>query len=363
MLNRVLPQIESEATSREYGRFVIGPLESGYGITLGNALRRVLLSSLQGAAVTSIRVSGVPHEFTVIPHVKEDMTALVLNVKELRFKIHSDADESYRITLDVNGEGEVTGADLIMPSQVEIINPETHLLTADSSDVDLEIEMVVSRGRGYSPAEDRGRLPIGDIPLDAIFSPVRKANFSVTKTRVGGMTDYDRLEMEIWTDGSILPEEALTESARILVEVFSRVAGMGKAIVFAVEKTEDGAAVPSRMMDVPIEELDLSVRAYNCLKRAGIVKVGEILAMLEQGEDEIMSIRNFGRKSLDELMDRLRVKGYLEGIKVKPSSKADLDEDEVEDDEEAEASDDDLDMMFDELDDADDLIEDVDGEI
>ncbi|NLF38115.1 DNA-directed RNA polymerase subunit alpha, partial [bacterium] len=227
-MNRVLPQIESEACSQQYGRFVIGPLESGYGLTLGNALRRVLLSSLSGAAVTSIRVSGVPHEFTVIPHVKEDMMALILNVKQIRFKVNTELEDEFRIRLEVQAEGEVTAADLQCPSQIEVINPELLLLTADSNDVDLDIEMTVRQGRGYLPAEERGRLSIGEIPVDAVFSPVRKANFQVNRTRVGQMTDYDRLVMEIWTDGSITPEAALSFSAHILVDHFSRIAGMGQ---------------------------------------------------------------------------------------------------------------------------------------
>jgi len=324
-----LPQIECEACSQQYGRFVIGPLESGYGITLGNALRRVLLASLAGAAVTSIRVSGVPHEFSVIPHVKEDMTALILNVKQIRFKFHTELEEEFRLRLEVKGEGEITATDIQCPSQVEVINPELLLLTADSNEVDLDIEMVVQRGRGYSPAEDRGRLPIGEIPVDAVFSPVRKANFQVTKTRVGQMTDYDRLVMEIWTDGSIAPEASLSASAHILVDHFSRIAGLGQVVIEPAKALSD-EGIPSRIADAPIEELDLSVRAYNCLKRAGIMKVGEILAMLEQGEDEIMSIRNFGRKSLDELLERLKVKGYLDTINFKPSGTAAGEEDEEE---------------------------------
>jgi len=210
-----------------------------------------------------------------------------------------------------------------------VINPELLLLTADSNEVDLDIEMVVQRGRGYSPAEDRGRLPIGEIPVDAVFSPVRKANFQVTKTRVGQMTDYDRLVMEIWTDGSIAPEASLSASAHILVDHFSRIAGLGQVVIEPAKALSD-EGIPSRIADAPIEELDLSVRAYNCLKRAGIMKVGEILAMLEQGEDEIMSIRNFGRKSLDELLERLKVKGYLDTINFKPSGTAAGEEEEEE---------------------------------
>jgi len=271
------------------------------------------------------------------------MTSLILNVKQLRFQFHTEMDDSFRARIEVKGEGEITGADLIVPSQIEVINPELHLLTADSNDVDLDIEMVVSKGRGYSPAEDRGRLPIGEIPVDAVFSPVQKANFEVTRTRVGQMTDYDRLVMEVWTDGSISPDEALSEAARILVEHLSRIAGLGKALVVTSEPVQEEAGVRSRVADVPIEELDLSVRAYNCLKRAGIVRVGEVLAMLEQGEDEIMSIRNFGRKSLDELLERLQAKGYLEAIDYRPSGKMD-DEDDDDDDDELDELDDDEDF-------------------
>ena len=313
MLNRVLPQIECEASTHQYGRFIISPLESGYGITLGNSLRRVLLSSLPGAAVTSIRISGVHHEFSVIPHVKEDMTGLILNVKQLRFQLHTELEETLRLHLEVSHEGEVTGADLRCPAQVDVINPELHLLTADSNDVDLDMEMVVSRGRGYSPAEERGRLPIGEIPVDAVFSPVMKANYQVTRTRVGHLTDYDRLVVEVWTDGSISPESAISESARILVEHLSRIAGLDAVALpspEAAQKAEEGG-IPSSVADTPIEELELSVRAYNCLKRASIVRVGEILNMLEQGEDEILAIRNFGRKSLVELLEKLEAKGWI----------------------------------------------------
>jgi len=336
LLNRVLPQIECESSSRQYGRFVISPLESGYGITLGNSLRRVLLSTLQGAAVTSIRVGGVPHEFSVIPHVKEDMTGLILNVKQLRFQLHSELEESFRLHLEVSSEGEVTGADLRCPAQVDVINSELHLLTADSNEVDLDIELVVGKGRGYSPAEERGRLPIGDIPVDAIFSPVRKANYKVTRTRVGQMTDYDRLVMEVWTDGSISPETAVSESARILVEHLSRIAGLDEVVAAPVadETSEQVGGIPSSVADAPIEELELSVRAYNCLKRASIVRVGEILSMLEQGEDEILAIRNFGRKSLVELLDKLEAKGFLDLIDFTLSQEEyDDDDDDEEDDE------------------------------
>ena len=306
-MNRILPKIDIEAIAQNYGKFVIGPLESGFGITLGNALRRTLLSSLPGAAVTSVRVSGVHHEFSPIPNVQEDMTMFILNIKQLRLKL--DGDGPVRLRLHVSGEGEITAGDLECPAEVEIINSELNLLTADSPDADLEIECVVERGRGYSPAEERGRLPIGDIPVDAIFSPIRKANYTVERMRVGQMTDFDRLIFEVWTDGTIAPQEALRQSAQILVHHFSLVAGVSETKI-EPELVEPRAKVPSRTYDIPIEELGLSVRAYNCLKRAGITKVGEVLERLEKGEEEILSVRNFGRKSLEELKESLMTRGF-----------------------------------------------------
>lgn len=307
MLNMVLPKIEIEASSQNYGHFVISPLESGYGITLGNALRRVLLSSLPGAAVTSIRLSGIHHEFSAVPHVREDMTRLILNVKQIRMACNSE--DPVRIYVEIKHEGPVTAGDLVCPPEVEIVNPDQYLLTADSNDVDLDMEMVVSVGRGYSPAEERGRLPLGEIPVDAIYSPVRKAAYRVERTRIGQQTDYDRLNLEIWTDGTVTPEEAMRSSADILLQHLTLLAGAKAVEVETPETEEEG--IPSRVYDAPIEELELTVRAYNCLKRAGITKVGEILRRMEKGEDEMLAIRNFGKKSLDELVDKLREKNYL----------------------------------------------------
>lgn len=307
MSNIVLPKIETDAVTQGYGRFVISPLESGYGITLGNALRRVLLASLPGAAVTSIRLSDVYHEFSPIPGVKEDMTTLILNIKQLRLKMYTD--EPTYMRLAVHGEGVVTAGDIEAPPSVEIMNPDLHLLTVDSDDVDLEIEFQVEKGRGYSPASERGQSPIGELPVDAIFSPVRKANYTVERTRVGQMTNYDQLIMEIWTDGTMRPLDALREAARILVQHFSLVAGAEEAPLEEEEVVEEG--IPSRIYDTPIEELDLSVRVYNCLKRTGIAKVGEVLEKLAEGDDEMLTIRNFGTKSLVELKEKLAAKGFL----------------------------------------------------
>ena len=307
MLNMVLPKIEVEASSQNYGHFVISPLESGYGITLGNALRRVLLSSLPGAAVSSIRLSGIHHEFSAIPHVREDTTQLILNVKQIRLK--SVTDDPVRMHVEVTNEGPITAGDLIAPPEVEIVNSDLYLLTADSNDVDLDFELVVERGRGYSPAEERTRLPLGEIPVDAIFSPIRKAAYRVERTRIGQQTDYDKLNLEIWTDGTISPEEAMRESAKLLVQHLQLLAGVEKVEVEA--KVEEAEGIPARVADAPIEELELTVRAYNCLKRAGITKVGEILRRMEKGEEEMLAIRNFGKKSLDELVEKLAEKNYL----------------------------------------------------
>lgn len=307
MLNMVLPKIEVDASSVNYGRFVVSPLESGYGITLGNALRRVLLSSLPGAAVTSIRISGIHHEFSPIPHVREDTQRLILNVKQIRLK--SRTEDNVRLRVEVTSEGPITAGDLIAPPEVEIVNPDLYLLTADSDSVDLDLEMIVGMGRGFSPAEDRVRLPLGEIPVDAIYSPVRKAAYRVERTRIGQQTDYDKLILEVWTDGTLSPEEAVRRSANLLLQHLQLLAGEEVKAPEKEKEAEQG--IPARVYDAPIEELELTVRAYNCLKRAGITRVGEILKRMEKGEEEMLAIRNFGKKSLDELVEKLDDKGYL----------------------------------------------------
>lgn len=308
LMSMVLPKVECEASSRGYARFVIGPMGSGYGLTLGNALRRTLLSSMTGAAITSIRVSDVHHEFSVIPHVKEDMTQLILNVKQVRLRIYHDDSDSARLRLEVGGEGVVTAGDLECPGDVEIINPDLYLFTVDSDEAEVEMELTVQRGKGYSPAEERGKLPIGELPIDAIFSPIRKVGYEVERARVGQMTNFDRLIMEIWTDGTIRPQEALSEAAKLLVKHLLLVAGVEEEI--PEEKAEE-EGIPARVYDMLIEDLDLSVRVYNCLKRIGITNVGEVLERLEKGDDEILAIRNFGPKSLAELREKLQARGLL----------------------------------------------------
>jgi DNA-directed RNA polymerase subunit alpha len=310
--NMVTPKIEREAEARNYGKFVISPLERGYGVTLGNALRRVLLSSLDGAAVSSIRIADVQHEFADIPGVREDVIRLMLQIKQLRMMMH-DVDNA-RLHLEVHGAGAVTAADIIAPPEIEIVNPDLYLFTVDDNDAELEIELTVDKGRGYSPADDRtGHLPIGELPVDAIYSPVRRVNWKVGYARVGQSTNYDSLIIEIWTDGTINPEETLSTSAKILIDHLRHLAGVSEETLATIaEEEEEGSRLTSEMIETPIENLDLSVRVFNSLKRTGITTVGEVLELLEKGDEAVMSIRNFGEKSLDELRQKMHEKGYLQ---------------------------------------------------
>lgn len=318
--NMVMPKIEREAVARNYGKFVISPLESGYGITIGNALRRVLLSSLEGAAVSSIRITDVPHEFSDVPGVREDVLQLMLNIKQLRLILH-DVD-SARLRIEVQGEGVVTAADIIAPGEVEIVNPELYLFTVDDDKARLEIEMNVEKGRGYSPSDERGRLPIGELPTDAIFSPVSRVRYDVGQARVGQDTSFDRLVIEIWTDGTVKPEEALSKSAQIVMAHMRDLSGVTEESLMLAAAEEEEPKVTSEVYEIPIENLDLSVRVFNSLKRTGITNVGEVLEMLDKGPEAMLSIRNFGEKSLDELKERLSEKGYLETEEAEPQAEA-----------------------------------------
>jgi len=330
LLKMVLPKIECEASTKNYGRFSISPLETGYGVTIGNALRRVLLSSLSGAAITSLRVAGVFHEFSPISGAKEDMTTLILNAKKLRLRYF--AEDPVRMLVSGRGKSEVTAADIEAPPDVEIINPELHLLTLDSSDTELDIEFTVERGRGYSPAEERAKLPIGQIPIDAIFSPIPKTSVSVERTRVGQVTDYDRLLIEIWTDGTIRPAEALSSAAQLLVRHMTPVANFSEVPTEEMKEPEGTRpGIPSQVYDTPIEVLELSMRAYNCLKRAGITKVGEILDRWQRGQaNELLAIRNFGQKSLQELLGKMQEKKFLvlEGDELAPEGETEAEQEE-----------------------------------
>ena len=316
--NMVMPKIEREAEARNYGKFVISPLEHGYGVTLGNALRRVLLSSLEGAAVTSIRIVDVLHEFSDIPGVREDVLQVMLQVKQLRLIM--EGVDSTRMHLEVRGEGVVTAADIIAPPEIKIINPDLYLFTADSAKARLDIEFTVERGRGYAPSNERGRMPIGELPVDAIFGPVKRINWEVQSARVGQSTNYDKLILEIWTDGAIPPETALSTSAKILIDHLRYVAGISEeTLSIALEKEVSGSHLTSEVAETPVESLDLSVRVFNSLKRTGIITVGDVLELLEKGDQAVMSIRNFGEKSLEELRIKMREKGYLKDEPKKES--------------------------------------------
>jgi DNA-directed RNA polymerase subunit alpha len=314
--NMVMPKIEREAEARNYGKFVISPLERGYGHTLGNALRRVLLSSLDGAAVTSIRIADVLHEFSDIPGVREDVIQVTLQIKQLRLKL--DGVDTTRMHLEVRGEGVVTAADIITPAEVEVINPDLYLFTVDNHKTKLDLEMTVERGRGYSPANERGgRLPIGELPVDAIFSPVKRVNWEVTSARVGQSTAYDKLVLEIWTDGTVSPEKSLSTAAKLIIEHLRFIAGVSEeTLAISIEKEVSGSRLTSEVAETPVEALDLSVRVFNSLKRTGITTVGDVLELLDKGDQAVMSIRNFGEKSLDELRQKMREKGYLKDEKT-----------------------------------------------
>ena len=309
MLHHVLPKIECEARTQSYGRYAIGPMMRGYGVTVGVAMRRVLLSSLPGAAISSVRVTGVQHEFTDIPGAKEDMLMLTLNLKKVRLISHSD--ERVRMRVSARGKSVITAGDIEAPADIEIVNPELQLLSLDTPDSELELELMVERGVGYSPSNEHDKeLPIGEIPVDAIFGPIVKVNYAVEKARIEQFTDYDLLKLEIWTDGTMRPGEALTQAARILQQHFAPLAEFSGSDSEVIE-TEVAGPARSNTHDVSIDDLDLAQRASNCLKRHGITSVGEILERLEREPGELLAIRNFGEKSLAELVDKLKAKGFL----------------------------------------------------
>ncbi len=303
----VVPQVRKLETSANYGKFDIEPLEPGFGTTLGNTLRRVLLSSLWGAAVTSIQIDGVAHEFTAIPHVKEDVTEVILNLKKLCLK--SFTEDPVTLLLDVKGPAEVRASHIQTSSDVEIVNPDLYICTLAAKG-HLRMELNVERGKGYVPAERNKRegQPIGVIPIDAIFSPVEKANFTVEKTRVGQSTDYDRLLIEVWTDGTMSPEQAVSTAASLFTEHLKLFVRFRDSIEEQEAERRGEKSAQNRLMDTPIEELDLSVRAFNCLKANEIQTVGQLL---QKKEEELLALRNFGRKSLDEIKEKLVEKGFI----------------------------------------------------
>lgn len=292
-------------TDKNYGKFIVEPLERGYGTTLGNSLRRILLSSLPGAAVTSIKIDGILHEFSTVPGVKEDVTAIILNLKKLSVRLNGDTPK--RAIINAVGPKEVTAADIISDGDVEIFNPELHIATLDEN-ATLVMEINLANGRGYTPADQNKTesTPIAVIPVDSIYTPARKVNFTVQNTRVGQITDYDRLILEIWTDGSISPEESVSIGAKIMQEhlkLFIDLTDSMDSVEIMVEKEEDQK---EKALEMTIEELELSVRSFNCLKRANINTVEELT---HKSEDDMMKVRNLGKKSLDEVKYKLEELG------------------------------------------------------
>lgn len=311
------PRIEIAELSDDgmYGRFVVEPLERGYGTTLGNGLRRILLSSLPGAAVSSVKIENVLHEFSTISGVKEDVTEIILNIKNLDIKNHSDSSDPKIAYIEAEGECVITGADIKVDSDIEILNPDLHIATLSGGpDSKLFMEMTIIKGRGYVSADRNKRKdqPIGVIPVDSIFTPVRRVNFTVENTRVGQITDYDKLTLEVWTNGTKKPDEAVSLGAKVLSEhlnLFINLSENAKNVEVMVEKEEDKK---EKVLEMSIEELDLSVRSYNCLKRAGINTVEDLT---NRTEEEMMKVRNLGRKSLEEVLNKLADLGFS----LKPS--------------------------------------------
>ena len=286
---------------RNYAKFICEPLERGYGMTIGNSLRRILLSSLPGAAITSIKINGVVHEFSTIPGIVEDVPELIVNSKSVRLKVFDNEEKIMRI--DFKGAGEITAGDIVTDGTVEILNPELHIATT-SSNCDFHMEMTVNRGRGYNVAEKNKKenAPIDVLAIDSIFTPVKKVNYSVENTRVGQMVDYDKLTIEVWTDGSLKPFEALSLAAKVMtghLELFIDLSETAKNTQVMVEKEE---SKKEKVLEMPIEELELSVRSYNCLKRAGIATVEDLA---NKSQEDMMKVRNLGKKSLDEVTNKL----------------------------------------------------------
>ena len=305
-------EVEEETLTLTYGRFTAEPFERGFGITLGNSLRRIMIASLQGAAITAVRIDGILHEFSTIPGVREDVTEIVLNLKEARLKLHSDGPET--VYIKAKGEGAVTAKDIIVNSNVEVLNPDLHIATL-SADATLHMELTVNRGRGYCPAEKNRHpnQPIGTIPIDSIFSPIRKVNYNITHARVGQITDYDKLSLEVWTDGSISPEDAVAYAAKIIQTQLK--------LFINFDEGPDPDPVEVKVAQPPvnpniyknIDELELSVRSSNCLRNANIRYIGELV---QRSEPEMLKTKNFGRKSLNEIKEILSDMGLTLGMKL-----------------------------------------------
>lgn len=304
MSRLAIPKIECVESQDNFGRFSASPIEKGFGVTLGNSLRRVLLSYLPGAAVTRIRIEGVLHEFSTIPHIKEDVTEFILNVKELR--LIPISGEPGKLTLEVSREGPIYASDIKPSNDFEVANPDLYLATLDSAEASLEVEFEVELGEGYRPAETSDDMLIGTIPVDAIFTPILKVNYNVEPTHVGKEISRDRLQLEVWTDGSISPVEAVSQSAAILVEQFNPFVKCSQEVATKVEEQRVSLSIPEELYNMPVDKMELSVRTMNCLRRGGIENVGQIIS---RGRKGLMALRNFGQKSREELEERLAEMG------------------------------------------------------
>ena len=304
MAGLLVPHIECTEQTQNFGRFVAEPLEKGFGITLGNSLRRVLLGYLSGAAITQVRIEGVQHEFTVIPNAKEDVIDFLLNLKEVRIKPLSDHGGT--LTLEIEGEGRICAADIKPSADFEIINPELCLITLNNPKSRLYVEMDVEIGTGFRPAESTENTPVGTIPVDAIFTPIRKVNYAIEPTHLGRETSRERLRMEIWTDGTMSPVDAMSNAASILIEQLTPFVEFVKISQMKAEERAIRLSIPDEKYNMPVEQLDLSVRTMNCLRRSNITTVGELVA---KGTKELLKLRNFGQKSYQEIEDRLSIIG------------------------------------------------------
>jgi DNA-directed RNA polymerase subunit alpha len=307
VLDIAMPKIEVVQAAENYGRFKIEPLDPGYGHTLGNALRRVLISSIPGSAITKVKIEGVFHEFSTLNGMKEDFTEVILNIKGIRLRCY--AERPVKLNLIKSGPGAVRAKDLEIPSNVELSNPEHYICMLDSEQARLDMELTVERGRGYVAADQRDALPIGEIPMDAIFTPIPRVNYVVENTRIGQATDFDRLLLEIWTDGTVKPGDALSHAAQVLVQYYQTIADFSRL----TQEQEApsallGTSIAPDIYDIPIEDLELSTRTFNCLKRAEIIKVGQVLQMDEKA---LLAVRNLGQKSMEEIREKLIERGFI----------------------------------------------------
>ncbi|MBN1366854.1 MAG: DNA-directed RNA polymerase subunit alpha [Dehalococcoidales bacterium] len=299
-----VPRIESVEVNDNYAHVLVEPLEKGFGITVGNAMRRVLLSYLTGAAITHVKIDGVQHELSTIPQVKEDVTEFLLNVKAIRLK--SLTGQPGKLALEVEGEGQVTAADIKVSADYEIVNPELYLVTLDSAEAKLNVEFDVELGEGYRQSENSSNLPIGVIPVDALFTPVTKVNYTVEPVRVGRDTNRERLHLEVWTDGTMSPTDAVSRAAELIIEQIQPLVSYSKISQVVIEEGPARPSIPEELSNKPVDQLNLSVRTMNCLRRGGIVTVGELTV---KSERDLLTLRNFGQKSLNEIRDKLAEMG------------------------------------------------------